>query len=75
MLDLERKVLLGRSVGDNTDREQKHVCHSAPPCLPSRQACLPAGERATGEGIMVVRNKKTSTATTTLDTNDLNLTK
>ena len=23
MLDLENKVLLGRSVGDNTDREQK----------------------------------------------------
>ena len=35
------------------------------------QAGLPAGRRATGEGIMVVRNKKTSTATTTLYINDL----
>ena len=25
MLDLEKKVLLGRSVGDNTDREQKTI--------------------------------------------------
>ena len=69
MLDPEKKVLLGRSVDDNTDREQKIMVVTR-----HGLACR-AGRRATGEGIMVVRNKKTSTATTTLYTNDLKLTK